>query len=115
MSKPRFTAQEINNKVTSFYNQMLFWFLINSGTSFSMEERKKRLQQTFDTAYEILSYAYNKKDIGLFNRIYSETTRLVASSNVPLELAQIRDDFYTKTIEFVQNLKLFVATGGRFH
>ena len=77
-----------------------------------MEEQKKRVQDTFDTAYEILAYAYKKKDVGLFNRIYTEALRLASSSNVSPELAAIRADFCEKTVEFIQELKLFVATKG---
>jgi len=112
MSKTNLTPQQINEKVISFYNQILFCFLITSGTSFSMEERKKRVQGTFDTAYEILACAYKKKDLNLFNRIYTEALRLASSSNTPRELAEIRADFCEKTVEFIQELKLFAATKG---
>lgn len=109
----RLSAQELNNTVISFHNHMLAFHLINSGTSWPQDKRNEFAQKTFDLAYTILSDAFNKKDICLFNRIYSEAKRLVPWPDVTPDMAKIRDDFDEKTIVFVQEFKVCVANGYR--
>ena len=109
MAKIRLTAQEINEKVIAFHNQMLFLRLVNSGRSFADARRNEFVNRAFDLAYNILQDAYDKKDISLFNRIYSETPELVKGPYITPEMEAIQARFYEKTSGFVQGIAMCLA------
>ena len=108
----RLTRDQLNTKVVLFFNQAFTFNLVNSGTSYPESKRNEFAKNAFDTAYVILEDAYNKKDINLFNRIYSEAKRLCAGGNITEEMKQMREEFDMKVIEFVQELKVYIANNG---
>ncbi len=102
-------ADRLNAMVVNFYSQMIMMRLVNSGTAYNAVKRNRFTQKAFDTAYPILAHALAAKNIELFNRIYSATKELVAGPYATPEMQRIRNDFYSKTSDFVQQIAVYLA------
>ena len=107
----KLNADQLNRFVIDFHNKMLFLRLVNSGMSYSKEQRIEYVKQAFDVAYSILVHAANTKDVSLFNRICAETKELVPASNTIVEIEKIQNDFYTKTN--VLRISQYLASRGQ--
>lgn len=101
---------ELEYQVRYFFNQMVFLRLVNSGTSYSASKRNEFTKEAFSTAYVVLSDAFAKKHIDLFNRIYTATKELVKGPYATPEMEEMQDNFYAKTNDFVHKIAEYLTT-----
>ena len=106
----RLNSVELEYQVRYFLNQMVFLRLVNSGTSYPDSKRNEFTKSAFSTAYIILSDVFAKKNIKLFNRIFTATKELVQGPYTTPEMENLQNNFYSKTSNFVQKIAEYLAS-----
>ncbi len=105
----RLNSVELEDQVRYFFNQMVFLRLVNSGASYPDSKRNEFTKEAFSTAYVILSDAFAKKNIDLFNRIYTATKELVKGPYATPEMEKMQNNFYSKTNNFILKIAEYFA------
>lgn len=110
------TYNEINEKFTSFVNQMMMLRLINSGKSNMSKEQGELVQKAFNDAYQIMLIAKDKQNTELFNRVYLMAQKLVPNAEIikVMKYPEMYNDMCNAHMEFNANVATLLRQNPSF-
>ena len=110
------THNEINEKFTSFVNQMMMLRLINSGKSNISKEQDNLVRKAFNDAYQIMLAAKANKNTDLFNRVYRMAQELVPNAEIikVMKYPEMYNDMRNAHIEFNANVATLLRQNPSF-